>query len=107
MQRRIDPKFATLNNISYAPHILLMNEQRLMGHNLLYFHFNLFGIDRTIPSSNTNDSVAFQSFTILNMGYKTKVIILTPRRSTMNSNEEKEMIKSRKNVILAIHVLLG
>ena len=46
-----------------------------------------------------NDSVAFQSFTIswnLNMGYKTKVITLTPhdQRSTITSNEENEMIKS-------------
>ena len=68
-----------------------------MGHNVLDVHFNLFGIDSTIPSSNTNDSVAFQSFTIswnLNMGYKTKVITLTPKRSTINSNEEKEMMKS-------------
>ena len=68
-----------------------------MGHNLLDFHFNLFGIDRTITSSNTNDSVAFQSFTIswnLNMGYKTKVITLTPKRSTIASSDEKEMIIS-------------
>ena len=28
------------------------------------------------------------------MGYKTKVIHLTPKRSTITSNEEKEMIKS-------------
>ena len=64
-----------------------------MGHNLLDFYFNIFGIDRTIPSSNTNDSVAFKSFTMswnLNMGYKT----LTPNRSTITSKEEKEMIKS-------------
>ena len=68
-----------------------------MGHNLLDFHLNLFGIDRTIPSSNANDSFAFQSFAIswnLNLGYKTKVITLTPKRSTITSNEEKEMIKS-------------
>ena len=71
-----------------------------MCPNLLDFHFNLFGIDRTIPSSNTNDSVAFQSFTIswnLNMWYKTKFITLTPKRSTLTSNEEKEMIKSMEN----------
>ena len=70
-----------------------------MGHNLLDFHFNLFGIDCTIPSSNANDSVAFQSFTIswnLNMGYKTKVIALTHKRSTITSNEEKEMIKLKE-----------
>ena len=44
-----------------------------MGLNLLDLHLHLFGIDRTITSSNTNDFVAFQSFTIswnLNMGYK-------------------------------------
>ena len=67
-----------------------------MGHNLLDFHFNLFGIDCTIPSSNANDSVTFQSFTIswnLNMGYKTKVITLTPKRSTVTSSDEKDMIK--------------
>ena len=28
------------------------------------------------------------------MGYKTKVITLTPQRSTIISNEEKEMMKS-------------
>ena len=68
-----------------------------MGHNLLDFHFNLIGIDHTIPSSNTNDSVAFQCFAIswnLSMGYKTKVRTLTPKRSTVTSNEEKDMIKS-------------
>ena len=68
-----------------------------MGHNLLDFQFNLFGMDHIIPSSNANDSVAFQSFTIswnLDIGYNTKVITLTPTRSTITSNEEKEMIKS-------------
>ena len=68
-----------------------------MGHNLLDFHFNVFGIHCTIPSSNANDYVAFQSFTISwnqNIGYKTKVITLTPKRSTVTSNEEREMIKS-------------
>ena len=67
------------------------------SHNLLDFHFKLFGINRPIPSSNTNDSVTFQSFTIswnLSMGYKTKVITLTPKRNTITSNEEKEIIKS-------------
>ena len=29
-----------------------------MSHNLLDFYSNLFGIDRTIPSSNKNDSGA-------------------------------------------------
>ena len=68
-----------------------------MGHNWLDFHFNLFGIDHTIPSFNANDSCPFQSFTIslnLNMGYKIKVINLTLKRSTITSNEEKEIIKS-------------
>ena len=49
------------------------------------FHFKLFGIDRPIPSSNTNDSVAFIFFfTIscnLNMGHKTKVITLSPKEA--------------------------
>ena len=61
------------------------------------FHFDLFGIDRTLPVSNANDSVAIQSFTIfwnLNIGYKTNVITLTPKRRTITSNEEKDMIKS-------------
>ena len=68
-----------------------------MGHNVQDFHFNLFGIDRTIPSSNANDSVAFKFITIswnLNTGYKIKLIALTPKRSTIPSNKEKEMIKS-------------
>ena len=67
-----------------------------MGRNLLDFHLNLPGIDHIITSSNANDYIAFQSFTIfwnLNMGYKTKVITLTPKRSTITS-KEKEMIKS-------------
>ena len=84
-----------LNNISYAPHILLLTVE-VNGSHLLDFHFNLFGIACTIPSSNANDSVAFQSFTIswnLNMGFKTKVITLTHKRRTITSNEEEEMIK--------------
>ena len=54
--------------------------------------FQLFGIDHTITSSSSNDSVAFQSFTIsrsLNRGYKSKVINLTPKRNTMTSNEKE------------------
>ena len=43
-----------LNNISYAPHIQLMTAEV----NGLHFILSYFGIDRTIPSSNTNDSVA-------------------------------------------------
>ena len=68
-----------------------------MCHNLLNFHFNLFGIDHTITSSNANYSVVFQSFTIsweLNRGYKTKVITLPSKRSTITSNEDKNMIMS-------------
>ena len=48
-----------LNNISFAPHILLMAPE-----DVLNYHFNLFGIDHTITTLNTNFSVAFQSFTI-------------------------------------------
>ena len=67
-----------------------------MGHNFLDFHFNLFGIDHTISSSNGNESVAFQSFTNswnLNRGYKTKVITLPPtcKRTTITLTEEKKM----------------
>ena len=68
-----------------------------MSCNLLNFHLNLFGIDHTITPSNTNYSVVFQSFTIpwdLSRGYKTKVITLPPKRSTITSNEEKNMIIS-------------
>ena len=67
-----------------------------MDCNLLNFHINLFGIDHTIASLDSNDSVAFRSFTMswnLSRGYK-KVGILTPKRSTITSNKEKEMIKS-------------
>ena len=65
-----------------------------MGRNLLDFHFNLIGIYHTITPYNANDSVAFQSFTIswnLNRGYKTKVITLPRKRSTITLNEEKNM----------------
>ena len=44
-----------------------------------------------------SDSVAFKSFTIswkLNKGFKTKVITLSTKRSTLTSNEEKKMIVS-------------
>ena len=61
-----------------------------MSRNLLNFHFHLFGIDHTITPSNANYSVIFQSLTIqwdLSRGYKTKVITLPPKRSTMTSNE--------------------
>ena len=65
-----------------------------MSHNFLNFHFNLFGIGHTITPSNANYSVVFQFFTIpwdLSRGYKTKVITLPPKISTITSNEEKNM----------------
>ena len=68
-----------------------------MDCNLLNFHFDLFGIDHTIAPLHSNDSVAFRSFTMswnLNRGYKTKARSLTPKRSTISLNDEKEMIKS-------------
>ena len=68
-----------------------------MSNNLLDFHFNLFSIDHTITHSNANESVAFQSFTIscnLIRGYKIKVITLPSKRSTITSDEEKNMIMS-------------
>ena len=67
-----------------------------MSCNLLNIYFNLFGIDHTIAPLHSNDSVAFRSFTMswnLSRGYKTKVRSLTPKISTITSNEEKEMIK--------------
>ena len=70
-----------------------------MSRNLLNFHFNLFGIGHTITHSNANYSVVFQSFTIswdLSRAYKTKVITLPPKISTITSNEEKNMIMSMK-----------
>ena len=70
-----------------------------MNSNLLDFHFNLLSIDHTITPSKANEFVAFQSFTIswhLTRGYKTKVITLSSKRSTITSNEEKNMIMSRK-----------
>ena len=71
-----------------------------MSRNFLIFHFNLFGIGHTIAPSNANYSVVFQLlffFTIpwdLRRGYKTKVITLPPKISTITSNEEKNMIMS-------------
>ena len=65
-----------------------------MSRNFLNFHFNLFGIGHTITPSNANYSVVFQFFTIpwdLSRGYKTKVITLPPKISTITSNEEKNM----------------
>ena len=65
-----------------------------MSRNFLNFHFNLFGIGQTITPSNANYSVVFQFFTIpwdLSRGYKTKVITLPPKISTITSNEEKNM----------------
>ena len=65
-----------------------------MSRNFLNFHFNLFGIGHTITPSNANYSVVFQFFTILwdlRRGYKTKVITLPPKISTITSNEEKNM----------------
>ena len=63
-----------------------------MSRNFLNFHFNLFGIGHTITPSNY--SVVFQFFTIpedLSRGYKTTVITLPPKISTITSNEEKNM----------------
>ena len=68
-----------------------------MDHNLLDFHLNLFGIDITITPTNASDSDAFQYLTIiwhLKEGYRIKVITLSPKRSTITSNEEKNMIIS-------------
>ena len=65
-----------------------------MGRYFLNFHFNLFGIGHTIIPSNSNYSVLFQFVTIpwdLSRGYKTKVITLLPKISTITSNEEKDM----------------
>ena len=65
-----------------------------MSRNFLNFHFNLFGIGHTITHSNANYSVVFQIFTNpwdLSRGYKTKVITLPPKISTITSNEEKNM----------------
>ena len=65
-----------------------------MSRNLLNFHFNLFDIGQTITPSKANYSVVFQFFTIpwdLSRGYKTKVITLLPKISTITSNEEKNM----------------
>ena len=81
-----------------------------MSRNFLNFHFNLFGIDHTITSSNANYSVVFQSFTIswdLNRGYKTKVTTLPFKRSTITSTEENNMIMSMEMLNSSIHVLLG
>ena len=58
------------------------------------FVFQFFGIGHTITPSNANYSVVFQFFKIpwdLSRGYKTKVIILPPKISTITSNEEKNM----------------
>ena len=77
-----------LSNTSYAPHILLKWVE--IYKIFIYIHLAFI---RT--SGNSNDSVAFQSLTIflnLNKGYKTKVIILPPKRSIITSNEEKKMI---------------
>ena len=68
-----------------------------MSRNFLNFHFNLFGIGHTITPSNANKSVVFQFCTIpwdLSRGYKTKVITLPPKISTITSNEEKNMTMS-------------
>ena len=65
-----------------------------MSRNFLFFYFNLCGIGQTITHSNANYSVVFQFFTIpwdLSRGYKTKVITLPPKISTITSNEEKNM----------------
>ena len=65
-----------------------------MRRNFLNFHFNSFGIGHTITPSNANYSVVFQFLTIpwdLSRGYKTKVITLPPKISTITSNEEKNM----------------
>ena len=54
----------------------------------------LFGIGHTITPSYANYSVVFQCFTIpldLSRGYKTKVLTLPPKISTITSNEEKNM----------------
>ena len=65
-----------------------------MSRNFLNFHFNLFRIDHTITPSKANYSIVFQFFTIpwdLSRVYKTKVITLPPKISTITSNEEKNM----------------
>ena len=65
-----------------------------MSRNFLNFHFNWFGIGHTITPSNANESVGFHFFTIpwdLSRGFKTKVITLPPKISTITSNEEKNM----------------
>ena len=65
-----------------------------MSRNFLNFHFNLFGIGHTITPSNAYYYVVFKFFTIfwdLSRGYKTKVITLPPKISTITSNEEKNM----------------
>ena len=66
-----------------------------MSRNFLNFHFNLFGIGHTITPSNANYSVVFQFFFTnpwdLSRGYKTKVITLPPKISTITSNDEKKM----------------
>ena len=50
-------------DVPYAPHFLLMIAE-VINRNLLDFHFNLSGIDCKVTSSNSNDSVVFQSLTI-------------------------------------------
>ena len=65
-----------------------------MARNLLDFHFNSFGIDHPLIPCYSDDSVAFQTLTIvwnLNRWYKTKVITSLPKRSTLTSNEGKKM----------------
>ena len=65
-----------------------------MSRNFQNLYFNLFGIGHTITPSIANYSVVFQFFTIpwdLSRGYKTKVLTLPPKISTITSNEEKNM----------------
>ena len=74
------------------PTLHMLGKGAFVFYKQLYFQYDLFGIDHTITPSNTDDSVAFQCFTIswnLNRGYKTKVITLPPKKSTITSNKEK------------------
>ena len=68
-----------------------------MDRNFLDFHFNLFGMHHTITPSNANDSVSFKSFIISWNLNKTKVIILTPKISTMIMSMEIHVRNSIKH----------
>ena len=86
-----------LNIISCAPHTLLMTAE-VNGSQLNRFSFLTY-LALIAQYNLQTQMILLHSniFTIswkLNMGYKTKVITLTPERSTITSNEEKEMIKS-------------